>query len=121
VIQRADDSYKIKYVPVIDVVVPMAITLTIPTVYDSGAVRQQVSTILLDQYGPDSAWAKRGESQILEKDVYELMKTNNVVALAARLGNMVIDSIGDGDPVLPEHYRYITAESLTINVQEADY
>lgn len=120
VINRADDSYKIKYVPVIEVVVPMVVTLTIPTVYDSGAVAQQVRTILLNQYGRDSAWAKRGEAKILEKDIYALMKDNNVVALSARLGNMVVDSIGDEGVVLPEHYRYITNESLAIYVREAD-
>lgn len=120
VIQRADDSYKHKYVPVIDVVVPMVVTLTIPSVYDSGAVTQQVRTILLDQYGPQSAWAKRGGAQILEKDVYALMVANGVTALSARLGNLTVDSIGDDDELLPEHYRYITTESLTINLREAD-
>ena len=120
VIQRADDSYKIKYVPVVDLVVPLVVTLTIPTVYDSGAVMQQVRTLLLNRYGRESAWAKRGEAQILEKDIYALMKENNVVALSARLGNMVVDSVGDPGVVLPEHYRYITDESLVTNVQEAD-
>lgn len=119
-IKRADDSYKIKFVPVIDVVVPMEITLTIPSVYDSGAVVQQVSTILLNQYGATSAWAKRGEAQILEKDVYALMVDNNVTALSSRVGNMTVDSIGDEGVVLPEHYRYITPTSLVINVREAD-
>ena len=119
-IGRADNSYKIRYVPVVDVVVPMVVTLTIPSVYDSGAVMQQVRTILLNEYGPNSAWAKRGEAQILEKDVYARMVDNNVAALAARLGNLTIDSIGDDAPVLPEHYRYITPESLVINVKEAE-
>jgi hypothetical protein len=119
VILRADDSYKIKFVPAIDVVVPMEVTLTIPSVYDSGAVKQQVRTLLLGKYGPESAWAKRGEAQILEKDIYALMIDNNVTALTSRLGNMTIDSIGDDSPVHPEHYRYITTQSLIINVREA--
>lgn len=119
VIRRADDSYKHKFVDVIDVVVPLVITLTIPSVYESGAVTQQVRTILLNQYGPKSAWAKRGEAKILEKDVYRLMVDNGVTALSARLGNLTVDSIGDAE-LLPEQYRYITSESLTINVREAD-
>ncbi|WP_395601136.1 hypothetical protein AB4P95_29950 (plasmid) [Pseudomonas sp. A1437] len=117
VIKRADDSYKIKFVDVIDVVVPMAITVAIPSVYDAAAVMQEVRTLLLDEYGPNSAWAKRGEAQILEKDIYALLE--RVVALSARRGNLVIDSIGDDSEVLPEHYRYITTESLTINAVEA--
>lgn len=117
-IKRADDSYKIKYVDVIDVVVPMAITVAIPSVYDAAAVMQEVRTLLLREYGPNSAWAKRGEAQILEKDIYALLR-DNVVALSARRGNLVIDSIGDDGVVLPEHYRYITTESLTINAVEA--
>lgn len=119
VIHRADDSYKIKYVPAVDVVVPMVVTLTIPAVYEAGAVTQQVRTILLNEYGPDSAWAKRGEAQILEKDVYRLMRDNNVTALSSRLGNLIVNSIGDDDTLLPEQYRYITAESLQVLLQEA--
>lgn len=117
VIKRADDSYKIKFVDVIDVVVPMAITVAIPSVYDAAAVMQEVRTLLLNEYGPSSAWSKRGEAQILEKDIYTLLE--QVVALSARRGNLVIDSIGDDSEVLPEHYRYITTESLTINAVEA--
>lgn len=120
IIKRADSSYRVRFVPVVDVVVPMVVTLTIPSVYDSGAVKQQVSTLLLGAYGEDSAWAKRGEAQILEKDMYALMADNGVAALSARLGNMTVDSIGDDSPVLPEHYRYITPESLIINIKEAD-
>lgn len=119
VIRRADDSYKIKYVPVVDVVVPMVVTLTIPSVYEAGAVTQQVRTILLNEYGPESAWAKRGEAQILEKDVYRLMRDNAVTALSSRLGNMIVNSIGDDDTPLPEQYRYITADSLQVLLQEA--
>ena len=119
VIRRADDSYKIKYVPAVDVVVPMVVTLTIPAVYEAGAVTQQVRTILLNKYGPESAWAKRGEAQILEKDIYRLMTDNNVVALSSRLGNMIVNSIGDDDTLLPEQYRYITADSLQVLLQEA--
>lgn len=119
VIKRADNSYRHKFVTVVDVVVPMVITLTIPSVYDSGAIKQQVTTILLNQYGEHSAWAKRGEAQILEKDLYALMVANKVTAISARLGNMTVDSIGDDADLLPEHYRYITPASLVINVLEA--
>lgn len=119
VIRRADDSYKIKFVQAIDVVVPMVLTLTIPAVYESGAVIQQVHTLLLNKYGPESVWAKRGEAKILEKDIYQLMTDNNVTALSSRLGNLVVNSIGTNDPLLPEQYRYITADSLQVLLQEA--
>lgn len=120
VIHRADDSYKIKFVPVVDIVVPLVLTLAIPSVYESGAIKQKVRTILLNSYGKDSAWSKRGEAKILEKDIYALMVENNVAALTSRVGNLVVNSIGSGGAALPEHYRYITEESLVVNLVEAD-
>lgn len=119
VIKRADDSYRIRFVPVVDVVVPLVVTLTIPTIFESGSVEQVVRSLLLKEYGAESVWAKRGGAQILEKDIYKLVRDNNVSALSARLGNMTIDSIGDDAPQLPEHYRYITPDSLQVLLREA--
>lgn len=117
VIQRADDSYRIKFVDPVEVVVPLSITLAIPSVYDAAAVVQEARSLLLNEYGAGSVWAKRGEAQILEKDIYALLE--KIVALSARRGNLVINAIGDEAELLPEHYRYITTESLTITPTEA--
>lgn len=119
VLLEADDSYRVRHVPVVEVVMPLELTLEIPSTYDAAAVKQSARSLLLKQYGRDSAWAKRGSARILEKDVHKLLH-DNVPALTQRLAEITVDVIGTSATVLPEHFRYITEESLVIKEKEAD-
>jgi len=118
-IQRADDSYRIQRVTVVEKVVGVTLTLYITSVYDSEAVKEEVRTRMLKAYGRDSAWAKRGEAKMLEKDIYKDLG-DNVAALSPRVGNLIISNNTAGAAEKPEHFRYITAASLILNVVEAD-
>ncbi len=118
-IHRADDSYRIQRVPVVEKVVGVTLTMFITSVYDQAAVKEEVRTLMLKEYGRESAWAKRGEAKMLEKDVYRML-TDKVAALSPRLGNLVISNNTAGAAQKPEEFRYITAGSLILNVQEAD-
>jgi hypothetical protein len=119
IIGRADDSYKITYVPVVEVVISVVLLLSITSVYDGAAVSEEVRRLMMGQYGQGSAWSKRGEARILEKDIYRML-IDNIPALSPRLGNLVIQSISGLGTVLPEQYRFITDASLVINVEEAE-
>jgi len=119
IIQTADDSYRIHFVPVVEKVVPITLTLIIPSTYDAASVKQDVAALVLENYGRSSAWAKRGEARILRKDMYDLFR-KNVPALTQRIADITIETIGDGSNVLPEQFRYVTEDSLTINTVEAD-
>ena len=119
IIGRADDSYKITYVPVVEVVISVVLLLSITSVYDGAAVSEEVRRLMMGKYGQGSAWSKRGEARILEKDIYRML-IDNIPALSPRLGNLVIQSISGLGTVLPEQYRFITDASLVINVEEAE-
>lgn len=118
-IHRADDSYRVQRVDVIEKVVGVTLTLYITSVYDSEAVKEEVRTRMLQAYGRESAWAKRGEAKMLEKDIYKDL-TDNVAALSPRVGNLIVTNNTAGAAEKPEQFRYITAESLILNVVEAD-
>ena len=118
VIRDADDSYKIRHVPVVEIVIPLELTLEIPSTYDAAAVIQTARALILAKYGRSAAWAKRGSARILEKDLHELLRSN-VPALAQRLAEITVDVIGTSATVLPEQFRYVTEESLVINSKEA--
>lgn len=118
-IMGADDSYRLAFVPVVELPVPLVMTLTIPSTYDAAAVKQAVEKLVLDNYGRASAWAKRGGAKILRKDLYDLLRLN-VPALTQRIADISVDSIGDATPDLPEHFRYVTHASLTINTKSAE-
>jgi len=113
IIKTADDSYRLKFVAVVEVVIPVKITLYVPSTYDAAAVKQSVMTLMLANYGRTSAWAQRGEAKILKKDLYDLFRAN-VPALTQKVADISIDSVGDDTALLPEHFRYVTAESLDV-------
>lgn len=117
ILKRADDSYRYRFVDVVDVEVPLKLVLSIPAVYDSGEAIQQARAVMLKEYGKESAWAKRGEARILEKDIHDQLKEAMPV-LRERVSNLQVAEIGASDKILPEHFRYITEESLVITAQE---
>lgn len=120
IIAKADSSLRYRIRAVVQSVVSVKLTLYITSVYDGAAVREQVRTLMLGKYGRSSAWSQRGEAKMLEKDIYDLLR-DEVEALGPRLGNLVINSITNEIPVvLPEHHRYITDESLQVDIEEAE-
>lgn len=118
VILAADDSYKIKDVAVVDVQIPVAIIAYAQAVYDFSAVEQQITEIVLREYGEDSAWAKRGESKILYKKVYDLLETE-VQALQGQNSDIRLTVTDPEASIMPEQFRYVSPSSLSVTVQQA--
>ena len=118
IIAAADNSYRLAHVPVIEKAVPLKLTLYVPSTYDSAAIKQAVRALVLVNYGRYSAWAKRGEAKILKKDLYDLLR-QNVPALTQRIADISVDAIGDDTADFPEHFRYVTEESLEVNTETA--
>lgn len=118
VIRDADDSYRVKHVAVVDSEIPVTITAHVQAVYDFAAVAQQIRELVLAEYGPDSAWAKRGEGRILKKRIYDLIESN-VQALQGVASDLDVSVTDPDASILPEHYRYVSLDSLTIDVQQA--
>lgn len=115
IIKTADDSYRIKHVPVVDVLIGLQLTIYAQPVYDFAAVKQQAIELVLGSYGKASAWAKRGEAEILLKDVYDLL-TQEIQALRDRDSDLRVTVAEPTGTRLPEHFRYVSEASLTVTV-----
>ncbi len=118
VILGADDSYKIKAVAAVEIEEPLAIELAIPSTFDDGEIIQACRALVLRDYGRASVWARRGGAKILEKDVHNLFR-DNVPALTQRTADISV-TLAAGVPPLPEHFRYVTEQSLVITAKSAD-
>lgn len=119
IITTADNSYRIKFVEPVEKSVPLKLTLYVPSTYDSAAIRQAVRALILDNYGRLSDWASRGEAKMLKKDIYDLLR-QNVPALTQRVADISVDMIGDDTADFPEHFRYVTEESLEVLTETAN-
>lgn len=119
VILAADDSYRINHVDVVDVEIPMEVTIYAQSIYDFAAVEEQVRQLILAEYGAASAWAKRGENRILYKAVYEMLR-QQVQALQGARSDMRLEVADPPGDMLPEQFRYVSPASLSVLVLEAD-
>jgi hypothetical protein len=119
ILMEADDSYRHGFLEVIEKAVPLVVTLWVPSTYDSAAIKQTVRTLLLKEYGRTSKWAQHGEAKMLRKDIYDLIR-KNVPALTQRIADVIVDTIGDDSTDYPEHFRYITEESLVVSTETAN-
>ncbi|AJG18816.1 hypothetical protein [Cupriavidus basilensis] len=119
-ITKADDSYDVAFV--MPVVLPIGTTIaaTVARVHEPTAVSTQIQDVLLGQYGIDSATAKAGMFYPQYKRVYEQLRAN--VAALQDGGSDFTVSIGAlPSTQLPEQWRYMTADSLTIAVTLSNY
>lgn len=115
VIKRADDSYRLKQVPVAEVAIPVEILLIVPSIYDADTVRSTARALILKEYGRDSAFAKRGRSRILHRRIITLLQSS--IAACQAEGADIQVSVKDSSTILPESYRYVSEASLVLNVE----
>lgn len=116
-IKAADDSYKIKDVAVDEVEIPVVIVAKVAGVYDFDAVRNQIRELVLADYGRDSDFAKAGQNRVLYKRIYRLLEANVPALLGNRSDLEVVVDDPDNE-ILPEQYRYVSADSLSITVEQ---
>lgn len=115
VVARADNSYRVTFVDVAEVPVPLTVKLLVPSVYDAATVRAAAMDLILGQYGRDSAWAKRGRGRILYRTVTSLLEDG--VAACRADGADIQVMVSDSATILPETYRYVSKQSLTLTVE----
>jgi hypothetical protein len=118
VIMAADDSYRIAHVDIEDVEIPVTIVAKVQDVYDFTAVGQRIRELVLAEYGVDSAWAKRGQSRILKKRIYDILE-NNIQALQGAGSDLDVMITDPEEDMLPEQFRYVSNDSLTVTVEQA--
>lgn len=118
VVMAADDSYKLTFVTPVETEIPVTISAYVPTVYDFAAVEQQIREKVLEVYGRDSAYAKTGRTRILTKAVYNLLE-DNVQALQGANSDFEVVINDPPEDILPEEYRYVSNDSLTVTVEQS--
>ncbi|AUZ05265.1 hypothetical protein ADP71_17380 [Vitreoscilla sp. C1] len=108
----ADDSYQLVFVPAVEQAIHIQVALQLKSMYDEGDVSQQIKLWLLNQYGRDSLWAKRGGQRINNRNtVRELTKA---IAQFADGGSDLSMVIEQPQNHLPEVFQYVSAASISI-------
>jgi hypothetical protein len=118
-IEAADDSYQVKFLTPVRSKIDMTVTATVSTAYSSSVVQSQVINVLLKEYGETSPPARRGGNKPLHQKVYKLLR-EKVPALADPNADWQLAIIAYPGAYRPELWRYVAADSLTVNVTTAN-
>lgn len=119
-IALADDSYQVKFVTPVPVLIPVTVAAQVASTYDFTAVRTQISEQILNGYGQGSAFSQRGLSLPRNKDIGNLLEAN-VQALQATYSDYEVTVGNPGGTALPEQYRYVDPSTLTVTVTQYTY
>jgi hypothetical protein len=118
VVADADDSYGVKFVPVVETPLAVSIDAEVSVVHDTGDVQAKIQDAILNLYGRDSIAGQRGMLRLNSKRLADTLKT--ITALQDD-GSDVRITIADLSAPKPEQFRYVSAASLTVNVTQATY
>ncbi|TDR30353.1 hypothetical protein [Hydromonas duriensis] len=114
VIEYADDSYKVRFVDVLEKHIPIEIRLRLSPVHDFESVKIRIQEVLLAQYGRDSQWARRGRNRINWRATGELLK-DKITELQDAISDLSIAVTDDSIASYPEEFRYVSKQSIQIS------
>ena len=118
-VNRADGSYRIHFVAVVDTPVPITVTARVPVVHDTATVEAQIRAALLQNYGAGAPAVSRGGTKLRTQAISAILR-DAVPALQGDTSDfqVVIGSAGSG---MPEEFLYFTTGSITVSVQRAGF
>jgi hypothetical protein len=113
-IEKADDGYRtVFYSPIIDKP-QITITAKISVAHDTEVVKQQITQVLLETYGQDTAVSKRGLLDIKHKDINKLL-TDKILALKDYRSDVIVQ-VNRNTTLKPEYWQYVDQSSMSIEV-----
>lgn len=120
IIASADDSYRIRFVSVVDVPVAVTVNAQVSVVHDPDDVAAKIKAVLLGLYGRDAAAVKQGMMVPNHKRIYEALR-NGIPALQDAASDVQISIPAPNPALKPEHYRYVSEASMTVTVAQSTY
>lgn len=119
IVAAADDSYWPMFVQAVEVEVPLTITAQVSVVHDVGDVEAQIIAQVLALYGRDAIATSQGMLALSNRKISAALNAN-ITALQDDGADFQV-MLAVQTNLLPEQFRYVSAASLTVNVQQATY
>lgn len=116
IIQAADNSYRVKFVNAVEKQIPINVSLILSPMHDDVAVKQKVILWLLNRYGRDSAWARKGGQRINWQNTVKGLR-ESIVELQDGVSDVSV-TVSETGKRLPEMFRYVAQNSITIRSEK---
>lgn len=119
-ISRADNSYRVTFVPA--VLLPIAVTITgrVAVVHDPATVEAQIRAALLGKFGDGQPDVSRGQSSPIRVQPINALLKSSIPAFQDEKSDFLVQ-IAIPDALMPEEFQYISSASLTVTVLRADF
>lgn len=114
-IKAADDSYKVRFYAPVRSPIAVSIKAIIGTSYDQQSVREQITEVMLAEFGESARQSKHGRSMPLYQQIYRLLKSK-VPALQVSGTDLEVDIERKGCDARPELWRYVSPDTLLVGV-----
>lgn len=116
IIQAADNSYRVKFVNAVEIHIPVLVNVQLAAMHDEAAVKRKIKLYLLNQYGKQSAWARKGGQRINWQNTVKGLR-ENIIELQDGVSDINV-AVNESGNRLPEHFRYVAESSITINSEQ---
>jgi len=119
-VKRADDSYRVRFVPTVLTPIPVTVDASVSVVHDIAAVEAQITTAVLGEYGDGAKAVSRGmRNPVPNQDLNKLLEAK-VPALQDASADFKA-TVTIPVTLLPEQYLHVTGASLTVDVKSAKF
>lgn len=119
-IERADDSYKLVFVDADVEYAGVTVTAKVAAVHDPATVQAQVRAAILGAYGDGTPDVARGMSNPIRVQPINALLKAQVPAFQDSMSDFTVTVTLPESP-LPEHFLFVSPDSLTVVVTLADY
>lgn len=119
-LMRADNSYRLTYVPAVLTPVPVTITASIAISWDRATVESRIRALLLEYFGDGAINVSVGMGQPIKKSQINKLLRENIDALRDEKAEFDVAITLPVTP-LPEHFLYVSSASLTVTVSSVEY
>ena len=115
-IWAADNSYRVFFCTPVQEEIGMRVTGKASSTFNRADVVAQIRKLLLDNYGENSAAARRGFNRPLYREVYELLR-KNVPALVGGDADWQLEITNPYGNARPELWRFVSEASLIVEIE----
>lgn len=119
-IKRADDSYRLRFVPVEASPVTVTITGSIAISWDRASVEAQIRALMLKTYGDGSVDVSEGMAQPIKKARINRLLREQIDALRDENANYDVQLTFPAT-LLPEQFLFVSPASLSVTLTSEDY
>lgn len=112
IINQADSSYKIKFVVPVERKIQVHIRLFLASMHDDSLVKNKIISLLIEWYGRNSIFARKGMVRINWMKTISNLK-DNIIELQDGVSDISL-SVDDMDDLKPENFCFVDAETISI-------